>query len=173
MKDQGPNGSCWAFAAYGSAESTLLSSTGRVNDFSEKNMRNTHQFDWGPDQGGTAQVATAYLARWSGPISERDEPYSPYDFRSPQGLNRVMNLDEVYYLPDKRNAQDTNIIKRALMDRGAIYTTINGSSGYVNFNTMGHYQTGSGYANHAVTIVGWDDNYSRYNFNRAAPGNGA
>ncbi len=29
------------------------------------------------------------------------------------------------------------------------------------------------YSNYAVTIIGWDDTYSRTNFNPAAPGDGA
>ena len=90
MRDQGPNGSCWAFASYGSAESVLLP---RENtDFSEKNLRNTHGYDWGPKDGGTFQVSAAYLSRWSGPIAERDEPYHPYDFYSPSCLRPVKEL---------------------------------------------------------------------------------
>ena len=51
-----------------------------VHDFSEKHMRNTHSFDWAPTKGGNRSISAAYLARWSGPIDESDDPYSPFDF---------------------------------------------------------------------------------------------
>ncbi|HIT52225.1 MAG TPA: S-layer homology domain-containing protein [Candidatus Aveggerthella excrementigallinarum] len=35
---------------------------------------------------------------------------------------------------------------------------------FINTDTWAHYTYGSQYANHAVTIVGWDDDYSRENF---------
>lgn len=171
VKNQGPNGSCWAFATYGSAESALMP---QVNDFSEKNLRNTHGYDWGPDQGGTWQVASGYLARWSGPISEADEPYSPYGFTSPRGLVRVKDIDKIMNIPDIRNGWDTADLKDAIMANGAAYTTINASEWYLNDRTMASYNPGrAGYANHAVTIVGWDDDYSRYNFGITPPGDGA
>mgnify|MGYP002756983223 CR=1 FL=1 len=170
VKDQGPNGSCWAFATYGSAESVLMPT---LHDFSEKHMRNTHGFDWAPDQGGTSAVAAAYLSRWSGPVDESRDPYSPYDFRSPLNLPTSMELKEVLYIPDVRNNNDRDRLKRALMDYGAAYTTISGNEYFTNFRNMSHYNNGYGYQNHAVTIVGWDDSYSRYNFGITPPGDGA
>lgn len=173
VKDQGPNGSCWAFASYGSAESVLLPR--EFTDFSEKNMRNTHGYDWRPDQGGTHQVAAAYLARWSGPILERDEPYSPYDFRSPSGLRPVKELDEALYIPDTANGNNQAHLKRALMNYGASYTTVGANEYYTNKYIGSHYMppNAGGYADHAVTIIGWDDDYPASNFKFRPPANGA
>ena len=171
VRNQGPNGSCWAFATYGSAESVLLPR--ESTDFSEKNLRNTHGYDWGPKDGGNCRISAAYLARWSGPISERDEPYDPYDFSSPAYVKPVKELESAMYIPDVRNANDTATLKRAIMEYGAAYTTVNGNEYYTNFYTMGHNNYGNGWGNHAVTIVGWDDNYSANNFKWGAPGNGA
>ncbi|MDU2829359.1 MAG: C1 family peptidase, partial [Anaerococcus sp.] len=98
IRNQGPNGSCWAFASYGSLESTLMPT---YHDFSEKHMRNTHGYDWDPTQGGNRAVSTAYLARWSGPINESDDPYAPFEFYSNPNLIRSMDLKAVWYLPDK------------------------------------------------------------------------
>lgn len=171
IRDQGPNGSCWAFATYGAMESYLTRRG--MYDFSEKHLRNTHGFDWGPNDGGTRDVAAAYLARWSGPIWEKDDPYSPYGFNSPTNLERAMDIDRILYIPDVRNGGDTTTLKQAIMTYGGLYTTINGSQQYDNTRYASHYDPGYGSANHAVTIVGWDDNFSRYNFNRTAPGDGA
>ncbi len=51
-------------------------------DFSEQNIA-THcagtmdrdGFDGGPDDGGNAFMAAAYLARWTGPVLEKDDPF--------------------------------------------------------------------------------------------------
>lgn len=83
VKDQGQCGSCWAFATYGSLESNLLPSESL--DFSENHLKNTHGFDWGYCDGGNAYISTAYLARWSGPVYESDDPYDPYSGISPLG----------------------------------------------------------------------------------------
>lgn len=171
VRNQGPNGSCWAFATYGSAESVLLPRENQ--DFSEKNLRNTHGYDWGPKDGGSCQISAAYLARWSGPISERDEPYSPYDFNSPINFTPVKELQSAMYIPDVRNANDLATLKRAIMEYGAAYTTVYGDESFTNFYTMGHYNYGNGWGNHAITLIGWDDNYSASNFKWGAPGDGA
>lgn len=172
VRDQGPNGSCWAFATYASAESVLMP---RRMDFSEKHLRNTHGYDWGPDDGGNHQISTAYLSRWSGPIDERDDPYDPYGFTSPMGLERTMNLDSALFLPDVNKGANNESLKRALMNYGAAYTTIYSDEYYLNKNTMAHYQPSSSgrRGDHAVTIVGWDDNFSRFNFKQTPPGDGA
>jgi hypothetical protein len=46
-------------------------------------------------------------------------------------------------------------------------------SSYWDQSNSSYYYNGSNYTDHAVTIVGWDDTYSRYNFSTTPPGNGA
>ena len=172
VKDQGPNGSCWAFATYSSAESVLLPKESL--DFSEKSLRNNHGFDWSPDEGGNLSMATAYLARWSGPVLEKDDPYDIYGYNSPKNLPRAKDLNKVIYYPSKKDALSTQkIIKKAIMDYGAVYSPISYDNYFLNKRTFAHYDTRSANPNHAVTIVGWDDNYSRRNFLTLPPRNGA
>lgn len=83
VKDQGPAGTCWIFATYGSLESCLLPE--EKWDFSENNMKNLlaeecpQGFDRSFDGGGNQWMSTAYLARWSGPVLEKDDPYDPFE----------------------------------------------------------------------------------------------
>ncbi|UQK60025.1 Ig-like domain-containing protein [Ezakiella coagulans] len=173
IRDQGPNGSCWTFACYSSLESTLR--PGEILDFSEKHMRNTHGFDWGPEKGGNRFISTAYLARWSGPILEEEDPYSPYDFVSPKNLVRAKDIKEVMYLPDMDVDFDEgmNAIKDAIMNYGAVQTAMYASDRYLNKAEWAHYCPRRVNGNHAVAIIGWDDNYPKENFRQTPPKNGA
>lgn len=171
VRRQGSNGSCWAFAAYGSMES-FLKPYGNY-DFSEKHLRNKHGFDWGNEDGGNRDIATAYFARGDGPINEEDDPYEDNNFNSPDGLERSLDIEKVLYIRDKMNGTDTRDIKKAIMEYGGVYTVINSSKYYESTKYKSYYNPGSGKADHAVTIVGWDDDFSKNAFTKTAPGNGA
>ena len=173
IRDQGPNGSCWAFATYGSMESILLRQKKGKFDFSEKHLRNMHGFDWSAEKGGNRDMAAAYLASGKGPIAEDDDPYDPVITVSPKGLRRQLDMDKVIYLPDVTNINEVDNLKWAISEYGGVYTTINSSSYYENKKTFTMYNPGRGTANHAVTIVGWDDTYPSTAFTQRAPGNGA
>lgn len=167
IRDQGSLGNCWTFASIGSLESYLKPTA--TTDLSENNLRWNNGFDYGLDQGGNATMAIAYLARWSGPVSESNDPYGT---SQKNGLAPIYHVQQVEYLPESADA-----IKAALMANGAVYTSIYASAfdsaSYYNQNTSALYYNGYAKIDHDVVIVGWDDNYDRSNFSTTPPGNGA
>ena len=169
VRDQGAYGTCWAFATYGSLESYLL--TSESWDFSEDNLINTCGFDPDPyNGGGNSDMATAYLTRWSGPVREDQDPYpSPGSSSFPP----FKHIQEVLFLPGRSGALDNSTIKSALMTYGGVYTSIYWSSSYYSSTHYSYYYNGSGSPNHAVVIVGWDDNFPSSYFRSTPPGNGA
>lgn len=167
VRDQGQLGVCWAFASLGSLESTIKPTA--TTDLSENNLRWNHGFDSGPTSGGNANMALAYLARWSGPVSESSDPYNT---GQKTGLAPIYHVQEAQDLPKSAAA-----IKQALMESGAVYTSIYAGvfdlPQYYNSQSSAFYYNGSAPINHSVAIVGWDDNFDRYQFGTTPPGNGA
>ncbi|OPX71457.1 MAG: Papain family cysteine protease [Methanoregulaceae archaeon PtaB.Bin152] len=118
-------------------------------------------------------MSTAYLARWSGAVSEAADPYLSTASTSGGNVPVVQHVQDVIFLPSRTGPLDNAQIKQLLQQNGAVYSQIRWESGYYNKKLASYYYPGSSPANHAVVIVGWDDSYSRTRFSTAPPGDGA
>lgn len=177
VKDQQSGGNCWAFAGLAVLESCILKASGNNLDLSEENMKNLIElysdYGWSMDtnNGGYSDMVLAYLLSWMGPVLEEDDLNDDYSVLSPL-LNSIMHVQNVKFF--KRESYDDNDgIKEAIMKYGAVETGFYFDSTYYNTDTYGYYCSLTSYSNHAVAIVGWDDNYSKSNFNSRPRGDGA
>jgi C1A family cysteine protease len=177
VRNQGAFGTCWAFAALASLESSSL--PGETLALSEDNMVLTSGFD--PNGattsarlyqvGGNADMATAYLVRWGGPVFETDDAYG--DGVTPAGLTARRHVQNVDLWPGRTSPTDNDRIKYAVMTYGGADVSMLWSDAAYNSATHSYYYAGTGDTNHDVVVVGWNDSYPAGNFSPAAPGNGA
>lgn len=178
VKDQQSGGNCWAFGSTAALESAILKASGEMLDLSEENMKNIMQtysdYGWSgieTNNGGYDEMGIGYLTSWLGPVNESIEEYDDYSMLSPV-LKSLTHVQNIIYL-GRNSYTDNNAIKEAIMKYGAVATGIYFDSGYFSYLRNSYYYYGSSYSNHAVAIVGWDDNYSSSNFNYKPSGNGA
>lgn len=172
VRNQGRLSTCWAFAACTALESGLLPKEHYT--FSVDNMSVNNGFKGTQADGGECMRAIAYLASWKGPVKEEDDPYGDgicnYDAKP------VKHVQEVQII-DSKNFES---IKKAVFLHGGVQTSIytqmtsgSGYSRYYNKSNNAYCYIGTNRPNHDVVIVGWDDNYSKYNFNGTLEGDGA
>lgn len=157
-------------------------------------MQNRDSFSGGPvfGQGGNADKAIAYMSRLAGPTLEANLPYTRIT-DTIEGMNTVLGektqpedyalairLHDSYELGEMTEALRATV-KQLVTENGAVQisyysgqtvATTSGSDGASspyyrkdNDSPFTYYLPDTTSSNHAVMIVGWDDNFSKENFN--------
>ena len=168
VKDQQASGNCWAFTAIAVLESCILKASGDNLDLSEENMKNVMElysdYGWKMDtnEGGYDYMPWGYLTSWLGPISETDDSFDDHSTLSPV-INSIMHVQNIKFL-NRASYTDNGEIKRAILQYGAVGTGIYYDPYYFNSIHDSYYNWVNSPGNHAVTIVGWDDSFSKSNF---------
>ena len=178
VKNQQDSGNCWAFAALASLETCVLKASNKTFNFSVENMKNLIEmysaYGWKMEtnEGGYNGMPMGYLASWLGPVNATLDPFDDKGTLSPL-LDSEMHIQNIYVLPARTSYIDNDAIKEAILKYGGLYASYYHSAGYLNSKTNAYYDPYTGNGNHAITVVGWDDNYSKNNFYTAPAGDGA
>lgn len=166
---QANHSTCWVFSALGSLESCLL--PGARLDLSENHMANLQGSRLRFEGRAPSTISTAYVARWAGPVLERDDRY-PRPGASREGLRAVRHVQEVLFLPPRKSPRANAAIKWAVMEHGAVDAVMAYVRNDLNRATGAYYSRDTE-LDHHVCIVGWDDAYPASRFVRRPPGPGA
>lgn len=178
VKNQGGYNTCWTFATCASLESYILRFENMIYDISEANMANVmsnlnkvNGSLWSIKDGGNFMLALAYLLRWDGFVNESEDNYSNIG-GTLKFLSAIKHVQDIAFIPYRLNFTANDQIKYAILNYGGVVSSI-----YWGSRGTSSYYNGSNSCNHAITIVGWDDNYSKTNFStnpdNQPPGDGA
>ncbi len=196
IRNQNPYGTCWAFSTAAITEMSYLLKTGNPVDVSELQIAYyTYHGSTDPlggtngdsvdyvgtgetylDFGGNLSYSTQALMNWRGAVDEATVPYSEAAQTLSNGLpseyeynSDRLHVQDVYKINIKGNP---NEVKKAIMNYGAVGASYYHDASYYNAANNSYYCTESG-SNHAIAIVGWDDDFPASNFNTAPSENGA
>ena len=175
VKNQGSLGICWDYAVIASVETALKKATGLEFDLSENNLKNliSRYSIYGNGReanvGGNLWDASSYMANSLGPVLEVNDPIGRLEF-SPL-LTNAFHVSNIAYATRNRNSPLANDeVKEAVIKYGGVRASINMGTPKNGYNYYENSTTGT---NHAILIVGWDDNYAASNFPGDCPGDGA
>ena len=195
VKDQGNYETCWSFATAATLETNLIKNglAGADIDISENSIayffynRQTDKLEYtkgdynmiarpGYDYltaSGTLQGTGIALTTGVGLHTESQSPYLTVPSPDMCYVGDYVVKNMYLYNYDTNNLTGSvQKIKQAITDHGAVAAGIFFTESFYNKDNSSYYCTSKG-GNHAITIVGWDDNYSKDKFSSTPVNNGA
>lgn len=183
VENQGDDGLCWDFTSITALE-TNLALHGLDYDLSERHLDYLTSFEFGGERelngGGNFDIFKEYVKKTYGPVSEYDVPYnktySKEEYEYLQNLEPIVYVGETVDFPciEKSNKNYTeeelnyfrDEVKKHIINHGGVYAgiAVTALTEYNNKYVLNSKETQTLNDGHAVTIIGWDDNFSVENF---------
>lgn len=125
--------------------------------------------------GGNAYMSAVKLMNWHGAANESSYPYSnaetaPADLPQSAAQTSTVMAHDLYFIPTKdvSLSEKKQVIKEMILKYGSVgWSYLNHADYYESTGGTRHafYCPDKTGTNHAITVVGWDDDYARTNFN--------
>lgn len=194
---QASDNTCWAFSSCLAAETAIKDKLGSFTDLSEQHLKyaessendNPYGYERAVNSGGNFQIFEAYGGAWRGLVKEEDDPYvyggaardyaavtaqKPVSFYLCGTINIPNVADTVSEVTPEQRAAHVNEVKRYIYSYGCCFSSMYWNSAYNNYATKSYFnKSDSSSSNHAVVIIGWNDDYPKENFKTAPENDGA
>jgi C1A family cysteine protease len=164
IRNQGNCGSCWAFATVGVLESAIMIKDGVKNiDLSEQYLVSCNDSGWSCLGGGTAhdyhESQKVPTEKQAGAVLESSFPYKAADVACGGPYNHPYQISSWSFI--NYETPDVEAIKHDIYTYGPVKVSVCAGRAFMNYRG-GIFATNessacSGYTNHAVVLVGWDD----------------
>jgi C1A family cysteine protease len=161
VRNQGGCGSCWAFGTIGPLECNIAIKDGMIVDTSEQWLVSCNSDGWGCGGGWWAHD---YL-QWktdpcggTGAVPESAFPYVAWDAPCNCPYPHDYLIEDWAFIGNDYSVPPVDNMKQAILDHGPISVAVYVNSAFQGYNGGIFTGCGGGEVNHAVTLVGWDDN---------------
>mgnify|MGYP002584755542 FL=1 len=187
IRNQNPYGTCWGFAPTSLAELSVLNNDGTLLDLSElHSIYFAYHYTSADGKDGVKYLPTAssnYLfmggdpsfiyhtyANWVGAADEKTAPYSEAAVTLESGLSNDIAMNDSAHLRNFYivNKADRKYIKQLIKEYGGVGMSYYDDNQYYDYSTNSYYSTVSGNTNHAISVVGWDDDKVTNSSNKGA-----
>jgi len=167
--------SCYAYATLDSIETYLLLHNEKEYNFSEAHVEYMTSSLLGGkrefNSGGSFYDVIDYIREGKGPALETDIPNKEYGSEEYSILKNNIkaifkDIKTIEYVEDENFR---NIIKQHIVKNGSLVASIYFmpiDNEYYNQSTYSYCNLNEKTSNHVVSIIGWDDNYSKENFSK-------
>lgn len=199
LRNQTPYGSCWSFTSLSLGEIYMKKYGIAWLDLSELHLA-YFSYNYQPDplggtlldknwatydssapnflqRGGNLSLSQNILASWLGAAEESLVPYNTASTVINEGINPDYAYKDVAHLTHYYNVNvknDPQSVKKLIMQNGAIGCSyFHDTSKYNRTHNSYYTKTSPNQINHAITIVGWNDDFPAEYFNEAPEGDGA
>lgn len=163
VRDQGSCGACWAFATVAPLEMLIKRDCGKTVDLSEQYLLSCNEFYWGCNGGWFAHdYHLSYVPATEtepGAVMESQLPYQAVQAPCNGPYEHPYRIDFWTFVAAGSSVPSVSAIKQAIQTYGPVAAAVctgpmfqTYTGGIFNYN-----ESCSGLVNHAVVLVGWND----------------
>jgi C1A family cysteine protease len=161
VKNQGSCGSCWAFGTVGPLECNIKIEDGVTVDLSEQWLVSCNSDGWGCGGGWWAHDYHQWKTDpcvGTGAVLETYFPYVASDVPCDCPYPHDYLIEDWAFIGDEYSVAPVSSMKQAILDYGPISAAVYVNSAFHGYTGGIFNAHSSGTVNHAITLVGWDDN---------------